>query len=95
MMTAQKPQKLLLVTTLIAIPCLSGLQVRYNMRELSGNRVVEIKVLCAACQIPVYEPLGVSAVYKVILSSYIARGGSGSVPSAKKNCPIKVETLQH
>ena len=73
------------VTTLIAMRCLSGLQVRYDMKKPSGNRVVDIQVRCAACQIPVYKPLDKSAVYRVILSSYIARGGAGlSVIADKK-----------
>ena len=55
------------------------------MKKPSGNRVVDIQVRCAACQIPVYKPLDKSAVYKVILSSYIARGGAGlSVIADKK-----------
>ena len=55
------------------------------MKKPSGNRVVEIKVRCAACQVPVYKPLEESAVYKVIMTSHIARGGSGlSVINEKK-----------
>ena len=58
---------------------------RYDMKKPSGNRVVDIQVRCAACQIPVYKPLDKSAVYRVILSSYIARGGAGlSVIADKK-----------
>ena len=78
----------------LAIPCLSGLHIHYDMKKPSGNRVVEIKVRCAACQIPVYKPLEESAVYKVIMTSRISLGADrGLVSSAKRNCPIKEETL--
>ncbi|XP_068698294.1 snake venom 5'-nucleotidase-like isoform X1 [Montipora foliosa] len=55
----------------------SGLQITYDLAKASGERVVDIKVRCATCQIPVYKPLNESAIYKVILSSYLARGGAG------------------
>ena len=46
---------------------------------------MDIQVRCAKCQVPVYEPLNPFAVYKVILSSYMARGGAGlSVINEKK-----------
>ena len=55
------------------------------MKKPSGNRVVDIQVRCASCQVPVYKPLDESAVYKVILTSYMARGGAGlSVVREKK-----------
>ena len=46
---------------------------------------MDIQVRCARCQVPVYEPLDLFDVYKVILSSYMARGGAGlSVINEKK-----------
>lgn len=55
------------------------------MKKPSGNRVVEILVRCASCKFPSYQPLVQSTVYKVILSSYMARGGAGlSVIKEKK-----------
>jgi len=67
------------------ILCFSGLQIRYDIKKASGERVVDIKVRCAACQVPVYKPLDESAVYKVILTSYMAIGGAGlSVIREKK-----------
>ena len=47
--------------------------------------MVDIQVRCAKCQVPVYKPLDESAVYKVILTDYIAGGGAGlSVIREKK-----------
>ena len=55
------------------------------MTKTKGSKVVDIQVRCAKCQVPVYEPLNLFAVYKVILSSYMARGGAGlSVINEKK-----------
>ncbi|KAJ7363701.1 hypothetical protein OS493_009864 [Desmophyllum pertusum] len=63
----------------------SGIQIQYDMKKPSGNRVVDIQMRCAACQFPAYQPLDQSTVYKVILSSYMARGGAGlSVIREKK-----------
>ena len=75
------------------MPWLSGLQVRYDMKEPSGNRVVEIQVRCASCQVPVYKPLDESAVYKIILSSYIARGGAGLSVIAEKKLSHQVGNI--
>lgn len=47
------------------------------MKKPEGSRVVEIQVRCASCKFPSYQPIAQSTVYKVILSSYIARGGAG------------------
>ena len=55
----------------------SGLQIQYVLKKPSGIRVGDIKVRCAACQVPVYERLDESAVYKVLLTSYLANGGRG------------------
>ncbi|RMX39597.1 hypothetical protein pdam_00004020 [Pocillopora damicornis] len=55
----------------------SGLRVKYDMRKPEGSRVVEIQVRCASCRFPSYQPVVLSTVYKVILSSYIVRGGAG------------------
>ena len=55
------------------------------MTKPKGSKVVDIQVRCVKCQVPVYEPLNLFAVYKVILSSYMARGGAGlSVINEKK-----------
>ena len=55
------------------------------MKKPSNNRVGEINVRCAGCEVPVYKPLEESAVYKVIMTGHIARGGSGlTVISEKK-----------
>ena len=55
------------------------------MTKPKGSKVVDIQVRCAKCQVPLYKPLNPFAVYKVILSSYMARGGTGlSVINEKK-----------
>lgn len=56
---------------------ISGIKVVYDMRRPVGKRVVSLDILCTRCEIPKYEPLDPEKVYKVVLSSFVARGGDG------------------
>ncbi|XP_069788337.1 5'-nucleotidase [Narcine bancroftii] len=55
----------------------SGIQVEFNLKRPPGSRVVKIKVLCADCRVPHYEPLLDNKIYKIVTNSYIAEGGDG------------------
>ena len=63
------------------------------MKKPSGSRVVEIQVRCASCKFPSYKPLAQSTVYKVILSSYIARGGAGLTVIKEKKLSHQVGNI--
>ena len=39
--------------------------------------MVAILVRCTKCLVPTYEPLRKNAVYKIVLTSYLARGAAG------------------
>lgn len=55
----------------------SGIQVVYDIRRPSGQRVKELKVRCVKCRVPKYEPIEDEAVYKLALPTYTATGGDG------------------
>ncbi|XP_061192083.1 snake venom 5'-nucleotidase-like [Saccostrea echinata] len=55
----------------------SGLRVKYNLNRPVNQRVVDVKVICADCNVPKYEPLDNSKMYGVILSNFILSGGDG------------------
>ncbi len=47
----------------------------YRGRSAEGNNVESVLVRCAACEVPVYEPLDESAEYGILLPYFIANGG--------------------
>ncbi|XP_025097410.1 5'-nucleotidase-like isoform X2 [Pomacea canaliculata] len=55
----------------------SGLQVRYDLSQPVGQRVVSVQALCNDCLVPRYFPLEAEKVYKVILPSFVRTGGDG------------------
>lgn len=55
----------------------SGLRILFDLSKPRNERVVSVFVRCASCLIPTYAPLRRTAVYKIVLSSYLARGGPG------------------
>ncbi|XP_077018471.1 5'-nucleotidase [Tamandua tetradactyla] len=54
-----------------------GIHVVYDLSQKPGDRVVSIDVLCTQCRVPSYEPLKMDESYKVILPSFLAKGGDG------------------
>lgn len=56
---------------------LSGLQVIYDLNRPIGQRVTEVKVLCAQCDVPELEPLKLDQEYKIIMQSILAAGADG------------------
>lgn len=49
----------------------------YDLSQPIGNRVASVDVICTYCSIPVYEPLDVEKVYKVVMQAYLIEGGDG------------------
>ncbi|KAL0967298.1 hypothetical protein UPYG_G00250450 [Umbra pygmaea] len=66
----------------------SGFHVEYDMSLPSLNRVTSISVLCTECRVPQYKPLRESALYRVVMPSYMVEGGDGF-------SMIKDEMLKH
>ncbi|KAJ8023877.1 5'-nucleotidase [Holothuria leucospilota] len=55
----------------------SGIRVHFDLDNDPGRRVVSVEVLCSDCQIPKYKELQMGKLYKVVMTSYLARGGDG------------------
>ncbi|XP_071051790.1 protein 5NUC-like [Onthophagus taurus] len=55
----------------------AGLKVMFDFESRFGRRVKLIKVRCAECDVPEYFSLEPDKHYKVILTSYLLRGGGG------------------
>lgn len=55
----------------------TGIHVEYDVSKLPGSRVKSLNVLCTKCRVPSYEPVQDEAVYKVVLPSYLVKGGDG------------------
>ncbi|CAG9765345.1 unnamed protein product [Ceutorhynchus assimilis] len=53
----------------------SGIHVVYNISKPIGERVVDVKVRCQRCEIPVYEDLDLEAVYSIVVPSFLVGGG--------------------
>uniref|UniRef100_A0A336N6I4 apyrase n=1 Tax=Culicoides sonorensis TaxID=179676 RepID=A0A336N6I4_CULSO len=56
---------------------LSGLRMTIDIRAPKGSRVIDIKVRCGNCSIPVYENLDFKKYYRISIASWIGDGGNG------------------
>nr|XP_022916957.1 5'-nucleotidase-like [Onthophagus taurus] len=56
---------------------MAGLKVMFDFKSSFGERVKLVKVRCAECDIPEYFRLDLDKRYKVIITSYLLKGGSG------------------
>ncbi|NP_001089463.1 5'-nucleotidase, ecto (CD73) precursor [Xenopus laevis] len=54
-----------------------GIKVVFNIERSPGQRVVKLEVVCTKCRVPIYVPVEMDKIYKVVLPSYIAAGGDG------------------
>jgi 5'-nucleotidase len=55
----------------------SGLKIVYDMKRDPNDRIIELNVLCRACDIPRYESIEDEQFYRVIMPSFLADGGDG------------------
>ncbi|CAH1954430.1 unnamed protein product [Acanthoscelides obtectus] len=55
----------------------SGVQIVFDMSRPLGKRVVSAKVRCQNCTIPVYEDLDEEKTYRIIVPSFLVKGGDG------------------
>jgi 2',3'-cyclic-nucleotide 2'-phosphodiesterase (5'-nucleotidase family) len=61
----------------LAVLQVSGVKVTYDLKREPNDRIVEINVLCHECMMPRYAPLDDAKSYRVIMPSFIAKGGDG------------------
>ncbi|XP_041661642.1 5'-nucleotidase [Cheilinus undulatus] len=66
----------------------SGFHVEFDLSKPPGNRVKSLYILCTKCRVPKYEPVEDETVYKIVLPSYLMKGGDGF-------SMIRNETLKH
>ncbi|XP_054729554.1 apyrase isoform X1 [Anastrepha obliqua] len=55
----------------------SGLKITYDYNRPPGQRVVDVKVRCANCEIPLYEDFDSRKIYRIVAPSFLAEGGDG------------------
>lgn len=55
----------------------SGLKVTYDFKKPVNERVIDIKVRCANCTYPVYEPFNMTSTYRVVAPNFLQDGGDG------------------
>lgn len=55
----------------------AGLKITYNFANTVGERVVDIKVRCAECDIPAYEDFDPTKIYRIVAPDFLAEGGDG------------------
>ncbi|KAH8279204.1 hypothetical protein KR026_003793 [Drosophila bipectinata] len=56
---------------------MSGLKTVYNFNNAVGKRVVSAQALCADCAVPAYKNVNETALYKIIIPSFLLEGGDG------------------
>ncbi|EDV95400.1 apyrase isoform X2 [Drosophila grimshawi] len=55
----------------------SGLKVTYDYTKPVNSRVVDVKARCADCNVPIYEPLEPTKVYRIVTPDFLQGGGDG------------------
>ncbi|XP_030377933.1 apyrase isoform X2 [Scaptodrosophila lebanonensis] len=55
----------------------SGLKVTYDYSKPVNSRVVTVEARCADCEVPRYEPLDTSKLYRVAMPDFLQKGGDG------------------
>ncbi|XP_052899613.1 protein 5NUC-like [Anopheles moucheti] len=56
---------------------MAGVNVEYDLTRPPMQRVVQVKVRCARCQVPMYEVLKEDEHYRILLSQFLYDGGDG------------------
>ena len=56
---------------------MSGIQVEYDLNKPVGHRVIDVKVLCAQCNVPELEAIKNDGEYNIIMQSVLASGADG------------------
>lgn len=55
----------------------SGLYVEYDMNQPPEKRVVNVKVLCGYCEVPMLENINLAKKYRIVVQDFLANGGDG------------------
>lgn len=55
----------------------SGLKIVYNFNNAVGHRVISAQALCTECSVPSYKNVNETALYNIIIPSFLLEGGDG------------------
>lgn len=68
----------------------AGIKVVYDKTRAPYDRIVDLKIICQACEVPHYQPIDHSKFYKIILPEYLALGGDEftMIPKYSRNTII-------
>ena len=56
---------------------MSGIHVVYDLSQPSGSRVFSVHLRCASCNVPTFEKLENDAMYNILTTDFVRRGGDG------------------
>lgn len=65
----------------------SGIKVTYNMKMPEYQKIIYLKVMCRLCDVPKYEDIKDGEWYRVVMPSYMTKGGDGfdMIPKNARN----------
>lgn len=55
----------------------SGLKVTFDYTKPAYSRVISVLVRCADCEVPLYEPLEPTKIYRLVSPDFLQNGGDG------------------
>ncbi|XP_036319651.1 apyrase-like isoform X2 [Rhagoletis pomonella] len=55
----------------------SGLKITYDYSKSPGERIIDVKVRCANCDIPAYEDFDSRKTYRIVAPDFLVEGGGG------------------
>ncbi len=70
----------------------SGLRIEYDLSQPIGRRLRKVRVRCTDCLIPQYEDIDLSNRYAIVMTDYIAFGGSNYSMIDPKDFSVGSET---
>lgn len=65
----------------------AGIKVKFDLKRSPYDRIIDLKVICQACNIPHYGSIDDKTFYKIVLPEYLTQGGDGftMIPKYLKN----------
>lgn len=65
----------------------AGIKIVFDLKRQPYDRIVDLKVICQACDIPHYGPIDDNKFYRIIVPEFLAHGGDGytMIPKYSRN----------
>ena len=61
----------------LVVVCIAGIKATFDLNKPEMERVSNVTVRCADCDVPHYDPLDLEKWYGVALCSFLVTGGDG------------------